>query len=123
MIIKKLYNKYLENYDKIKEMDIDKKITIKSGVLGYLLSLLVVISPIIITCHFFIYEQYDYLCLFILLMLVATLLTLGEVFRMKLLAFYCPNVKEISLKINLFVNSIGFYLLYLIAFGIIIFMG
>ena len=122
MIIKKLFNKYSENYGKIKEMNISKKIKFKSTVLGYLLSLLVVISPFIITCNFFIYEQYVYLCFFILFMLVATLITLGEIFKIKLIAFYCPNVKEISLKINLFVNSIGIYLLYLIAFGIIMLM-
>lgn len=122
MIIKKIFNKYSENYDRIKEIEIEKTDKIKSNLLGYLLSLVIIISPVIITAHFFIYAQYFSLCVFLISMFLATFFMLGELFAYKFLIYFCPNVKEISLKINIFVNSIGYYLLCLIAFVVIMLM-
>jgi hypothetical protein len=115
---------YLENYEenqsKLKELNISKKFKILSFVLGYGLGLLIVMSPVIIISHLFIFSQYKILWTLLILLFVALFLAISDIFYHKFLGYFCPSVKEISLKINFILNSIIYLIICLIAFGILL---
>lgn len=122
MKIKTYINMYDSNLARLKELNISKKDYLKSFFLGYLIALLVVISPFIVVSNLTIYSQYQILILFIISIICCIFLTLGDFIYHYFLGIYCPNVKEISLKINYILNFILYFLICMIMFGILLFI-
>lgn len=119
MNIKNLLIKYEENDKFLNSLEISKKDKIKSLILGYLLSLLIILSPIIITAHFFIYSFYFDLVVLVLALLIVLFLVLGEIFSSKLMLYFSGKEK-ISLKITYLVNGFIYLIMCMISYGIII---
>ena len=58
MGISKIVEIYKDNENYLNNLEVSNKDKIKAFIFGYLISLLLVASPIIITAHFFIYSFY-----------------------------------------------------------------
>lgn len=120
MKIKTYINQYDLNVSKIKELNINKNDKIKSFLLGYGLALLIILTPFLFLINLTMYANLMNLIIFFLTMLGFIYFSISEILYHYFLTFYCPNVKEISLKINHILNSIAYFVMAMITFGIIL---
>ncbi len=103
-------------------IEISKNDRNKSIVFGYLLSLMIIFSPILITAHFFIYHFYHNLIIIIMSLLIWLFFTLGEIFYHKFLVYYSKNEEKRNLKITHIIDSLVYLVMCLVCSLIIIFL-
>lgn len=120
MKIKTYIDKYESNSLRLKELIIKKEHRVKAMLMGYGLGLLIIISPAILVYNLTLYASYQTLLIFASSMLGFIFLTISDIFYHYFLGYYCPSVKEISLKINHIINTILYFIICMIAFGIIL---
>ena len=119
MKIKELFKKYDENSNLLANLDITKTDKTKSFIFGYLLSLLIVLLPIVITAHFFIYSFYYELVVLIITLIIVGFLTLGEIFHHNLLLYFSGN-ESVSLKVTYLLDTIMYLFMCMISYIVII---
>lgn len=120
MKINDLMIKYDDNDKYLKELNISKSDKIKSLFFGYLLSLMILFSPIVITSHFFIYKFYFEIIVLVISLLVVLFLLLGEIFHHKFLIYFSKTTEKRNLAINYLINSLMYLLICLICYIVII---
>ena len=118
-MFKKFFQKYDESNNLLKTLEVSKLNKIKSFVFGYLFSLIIVLAPIIILAHSFIYSFYLELIVLLLGVMVIIFASLGEIFYHKLLLHYA-NVENKSMKELHILDSILYTLICLICCIVII---
>lgn len=120
MKVNKIFSRYNENSEFLANLKTTKLEKIKSTILGYLISLIIVGSPAIILCHFFIYIEYFNLIVFLLSLFALTFVLLGEIFNHKLLISYSNCEVIPSLKITYIVDFVIYFILCMIICIVII---
>lgn len=110
-----IFKVYKENNQYLDSLDVTKKDRRKSFIYGYLISLIITASPIIICAHFFIYSFYFNIVLAMLFLLILTFVILGEILCDKLLLHFSKIDKIKDLKVT--------YILHAILYFVIIFIG
>lgn len=119
MKIKELFIKYDDNNNFLNNLEIDKPEKIKAFLFGYLFALLIVLTPVILTAHFFIYSFYFDLVALILTLIIALFLSLGEIFNHKLLLYF-SKCGPTSLKLTHLFDTFMYVVMCLISYVIII---
>ena len=112
MQIKKIIEEYKYQYEYITSLNVTKNENIKGLFLGYLISFLIVLIPVIIAVQFFKYEEYYNLVLAILLVFAAIFLSLGEVFHHKLLKVYSNDKRNVSLILKHVIDTVVYLLMF-----------
>ena len=102
-----IFKKNKENEEFLDNLEVSKSAKTKSFVFGYLISLILVATPLIICAHFFIYSFYTDLILAILMFILLIFVLLGEILSDKILIHFSKTTEKRDLKIT-----------YLIHFGI-----
>lgn len=119
MAIKDIFHKYDENSKYLSELNISKKNKIKSFIFGYLIALIIMLSPIIFTAHFFIYSFYYKLVLTVIVIEFISILLLGEIFYHRLLMYFSEDEKK-NLILTHVLNGFIYYGLSLICLLLVI---
>ena len=120
MKIKTFINNYELNNTKLMNLNISVKNRVKAFLMGYLLGLFIVISPIIILFNLTFYTHIQDLLTFALCMVACIFLILSDIFYHKALCLYEEKVKEIKFLPNYILNSIMYLVVCLISFVAII---
>ena len=120
MKIKQLLIEYDDNNKYLADLNLDKFTKIKAWIFGYLLALMIVFSPIIITSHCFIYNFYFELIVLVLALLIVLFLSLGEIFYHKLLIYFSKTELKKSLKITHIFDILMYLLICLICYVVIL---
>lgn len=120
MKIKDILINYDDNNKYLEELNASKENRIKSFIFGYFIALMIVLSPIIICAHFFIYKFYFELIIFIISLLFVTFLTLGEIIHHKFLVYFSNVTEKRSLKLTYIIDTLMYLLICLIFFVVIV---
>ena len=112
MKIKDIIEEYKYQTDYVTNLNVTKNENVKALSLGYIISLLIVLAPVIITAHFFIYSFYYNLVLAILLLIATVFLSLGEVFHHKFLKQYSKDKRNVSLVIKHIIDTVAYLLMF-----------
>lgn len=119
MKIKEFIKKYNKTNDYILNLEVSKTNRIKSLCFGYLIALLIVMTPIIISAHFFIYSFYHNLVIAVIALFVLIFICLGEYINHKLLIHFSKKEDIPSLK-PIYIVDFTLYLIMCIALYLII---
>ena len=122
MKLKGLFDKYNENSKKLLELGVISSHKVKSVLIGYGLSLAIVISPIIILYNLFLYPEYQILLIGLISLFAFIFFTLSDVLYHRALGKYDHRVKDISFKENYIINSAIYFVICLIVFIAAIFI-
>lgn len=120
MAIKDFFIKYDDNSKYLEQLDISKKNKWLSLILGYGISLILMISPIIFTAHFFIYSFYYNLVVGLIAIEFVVFLLLGEIFNHRLQMYFSSNEKK-KLTVMHIVDGFIYLILCIICLLIVIF--
>jgi hypothetical protein len=112
MKIKEIIEEYKYQSEYINNLNVTKSENVKALSLGYIIALLIVLAPVIITAHFFIYSFYYNLVLAILLVLATAFLSLGEIFHHKILKQYSKDKRTVSLIIKHIIDTVAYLLMF-----------
>lgn len=93
---KTLFEKYELELEALNSLEVSKKDRFKALLFGYLISLIIVFTPVIITCHFLINYYYFDLIFIVVGLLFLLFLIMGEVFNHKLLFSYADKKLEVK---------------------------
>ena len=120
MKIRELIYKYNINSQKIQDLEISKSNIFKSTIIGYGISLAVIISPIIVLYNLFLYPQHQKLLIGLISLCAFIFFSLGDYLYQRTIRKIDTRVQEISYKENLLLNSIVYFIICLIIFIIAI---
>ena len=119
----KIFKVYKENNEYLDGLEVTKKDRTKSFIYGYLISLIITASPIIICAHFFIYSFYFSVVLAMLFLLILTFAILGEILSDKFLLHFSKADKIKDLKVTYILHAILYFVMTFIGYLIIIFLN
>lgn len=93
MKFKEFFQRYDEASTALKELDLNKFTKVKAFIFGYLIALIIVLAPIIILGHMYIYSFYFGYIVFIIGLFCVLFFSLGEILHHKLLVHYSGHEK------------------------------
>ena len=120
MKIKEIIEEYKYQNDYINSLNVTKNENFKGLFLGYLISLLIVLVPFIITAYFFTFAEYYNLVLAIILVIATIFLSLGEIFHHKLLKDYSKDKRNVTLVLKHIFDTIVYLLMFSISYILVL---
>ena len=108
-----------ENEEYLETLNVSKTDKVKSYVIGYLISLILVTAPIIICAHFFIYSFYADLTLAVLMIILLIFVLLGEIISDKLLIHFSKTDITKDLRITYLIHFAIYFVMMLLGYIII----
>ena len=118
-----IIKKYRENSSYLDNLEVGKYDRIKSFIFGYLISLILMCAPIIITSHFFMYSFYFEFVLAILMLLILGFAILGEVLSDKLLLHFANIKEKIDLKSTYIIHTLIYLVMMILGYVIILLLN
>ena len=115
-----IIKKYQENSSYLDNLEVGKYDRIKSFLFGYLISLILMCAPIVITAHFFMYSFYFEVVLAILMIFILVFAILGEIISDKILLHYANINEKIDLKSTYILHTLLYSLMMVLGYVIII---
>ena len=112
MKIKEIIEELQYQNEYVAGLNVTKNENMKGLILGYLIALLIVLAPVIVTAHFFIYSFYYDLVLALILILGTIFLSLGEIFHHKFLKIYSKDKRNQSLVLKHIVDTFVYLLMF-----------
>lgn len=110
MKIKEFLKHYDEANTALKQLNLKEIDRVKSLIFGYLFALIIVLAPIIILAHMFIYSFYFGYIVFAIGIFCMLFFSLGEILHHKLLIHY-SNKDNLSLKALHIIDSLFYFLM------------